>query len=136
MTARFGLDPRGLIVSAVALAWTSAATHVLAAVEHLREYAPYAAAFAVLALLQLAWGGWALKRPNAPLLRAGALGSLAVCAVWLVSRTTGLPFGPEAGSPEPVGTLDVLATATEVALVAAIGCLELPAARRLRTPLP
>jgi hypothetical protein len=113
----------------VALAWISAATHAAATVEHVSEYVPFAIAFAVLTVLQVAWGAWALTRPTVGLLLAGAAGSLAVCAVWALSRTTGLPIGPEAGEPEAIGALDLVATGTEIALVAVVAWVYVAAAR-------
>ena len=37
--------------------------------------------------------------------------------MWVVSRTVGIPLGPAAGEVEGMGALDVISTATEVALV-------------------
>jgi hypothetical protein len=120
---------RRTLAACVALAWVSAATHVAAAVEHLEEYVPFAIAFAVLAVLQLAWGAASWRRPTARLLLAGAAGSLVVAAVWALSRTTGLPLGPEAGEPEAVGALDLVATGTELALAAVVAWCYVAAAR-------
>jgi hypothetical protein len=41
----------------------------------------------------------------------------AVIAVWIVSRTIGLPIGPHPWQPEAIGLLDLFATGFEVALV-------------------
>jgi hypothetical protein len=120
---------RRSLAACVALAWVSAATHVVAAVEHLEEYVPFAIAFAVLTVLQIGWGARAWARPTSRLLLAGAAGSLAVTAVWALSRTVGLPIGPEAGQAEAVGALDLVATATELALVAVVARAYLAAAR-------
>jgi hypothetical protein len=57
----------------------------------------------------------------------GALGSVAVIAAWTVSRTAGLPFGPEPWNPESVGLIDALATADEAALALLAGVRTLPA---------
>ena len=48
-----------------------------------------------------------------------------VILVWLISRTTGLPVGPEAGAPEPAAFVDVLSTILEVAIVAGTAMLVL-----------
>jgi hypothetical protein len=37
--------------------------------------------------------------------------------VWATSRTIGLPIGPEAGLPEPVGFPDLLASSFEIGIV-------------------
>ena len=53
-----------------------------------------------------------------------AVVSIAPLTVWLVSRTAGLPFGPEAGTAEAVGLPDLMACALEVAtLVGALALL-------------
>jgi hypothetical protein len=44
-----------------------------------------------------------------------------IVAVWLWSRTAGLPIGPEAGEPEVAEFIDVVATVAEFLLV--VGCL-------------
>ncbi len=67
--------------------------------------------------MQVVWAELVRRTPgDVRLLTAGAVANVAVAAVWLVSRTTGLPIGPGAGRPEPVGVKDVLATADELGL--------------------
>ncbi len=53
-------------------------------------------------------------RPRRRVLLAGAAGSAALVLLWLVSRTSGLPFGPEAGVAEPIGAADTLCVVMEV----------------------
>jgi hypothetical protein len=55
--------------------------------------------------------------------------SLAAIALWALSRTAGLPVGPEAGEPEPVGRADLAAVALEAATVLAAILLAWPGAR-------
>jgi|SRR5947209_20583595 len=50
-------------------------------------------------------------------LAAGVVLCLGVVVVWALSRTTGLPIGPEPWQREPVGAADLIATADEVAIV-------------------
>ena len=60
--------------------------------------------------------------PRSPrTLLAIAAGNAVIVAVWLLSRTTGLPFGASSTNPQDVGLADGLATALEVVLIA--GCL-------------
>jgi hypothetical protein len=101
---------------ACGLAWSAAVIHVGAAVQHVQEAALYAAFFAVLAPVQFIWGIALYRRRSRTLLTAGAIASLMVVALWIVSRTSGLPVGPEPWHPEPVGFIDALATADEIAL--------------------
>ena len=101
---------------ACGLAWAASLIHVDAAVQHFDEYVLFSVFFAVLAVLQFAWAFAVCRRPSRALLRAGAAGSLLVAALWLMSRTTGLPLGPERWEPESVGPFDLLATADEILL--------------------
>lgn len=52
---------------------------------------------------------------------------------WLVTRTVGLPFGPERLEAEAVGVKDVMATAEELLIVVLVGALLL-GGRRLARP--
>ena len=103
---------------ACGLSWGAGLIHVVAAFEHVEEYALFAAFFAVLAPAQFAWGVLVYRRPERRLLVAGAIGSLLVVAVWAVSRTVGLPIGP--GQPEAVGAIDALCSLDETLLAALV----------------
>jgi hypothetical protein len=72
-----------------------------------------------------------LNRPSRALWVATAAGNAAVLLIWALSRTTGLPVGPEPWTAEAVGLLDLACGAYEVAIVA--GCLKLAAGRGLMT---
>jgi hypothetical protein len=90
--------------------------HVQAAFWHINEYAPFAIAFALLAAAQFAWGAAVYRWPARWLIGSGAAMSFAVVGVWIASRTSGLPIGPQPWKPEPLGLADTLATADEVVL--------------------
>jgi len=92
------------------------AIHVEAAIGHFEETWLYSGFFASLAVLQLVWGVRVYSRPAPNWLRLGSAVSLAVVGIWLVSRTVGIPFGPEALQPEAVGPLDAAATVDELAI--------------------
>jgi hypothetical protein len=108
------MDDRLLV--ACGLSWAAGVIHVQATAWHLDEHLLYAAVFALLAAAQFAWGIVIYRRPSRGLVWAGAASSVVVVAIWLVSRTTGLPIGPEQWSPEPVGAADAIATADELLL--------------------
>jgi diguanylate cyclase (GGDEF)-like protein len=91
--------------------------HVAVCPEHFREATVSGVFFLSVAILQLVWAGLVVSQPTRSLLRLGALGNAAVLAVWLASRTVGVPFGPTPGRREPVGVLDLLASLVEVAVV-------------------
>lgn len=82
--------------------------HVAAFREHLDHWLPAGIFFAVTAFVQLGWGLAALARDRAPFPRTFIALNTGVVALWAVTRTTGLPIGPEAGTAEPVGTADGL----------------------------
>jgi hypothetical protein len=109
---------RGGLLFTLALCSAGAATiHAVVCPEHFREYVAFGAFFAVAAALQGAWAVVALLRPTRALLVVGAAGNAAVILVWAVSRTAGLPIGPEVWQPEAISVLDVVAALLEVGLV-------------------
>ncbi len=56
------------------------------------------------------------------MLRLAALGSVIVSLLWVLSRTTGIPFGPEPGRAA-VGVADTIATLQQFALAAIVVAL-------------
>lgn len=82
--------------------------HVAVIQEHLDYWVPAGVFFAVIALAQIGWGVAALMRDRAPVPWVVAAATIGVVTLWALSRTTGLPVGPDAGTPEAVGTADVL----------------------------
>jgi hypothetical protein len=98
------------------LSWAAGLIHVAAAITHLHEYALYSVFFEVLALTQFGWGIALYRAPSRRLLGAGAVLSVLVVALWIASRTVGLPIGPEPWHAEAVGPTDALASADEAIL--------------------
>jgi len=92
----------------------AAAIHAAVIPEHLAQWGPAGAFFIALAGAELAAAA-ALTRtnPQPRVLLAAAAASISPLALWLYSRTTGIPFGPGAGTPEPVGLADLAACALE-----------------------
>jgi len=86
-------------------------------------YALYGVFFLVISWAQLIWAAIVLWRPSRLWLWLGVAGNAVVVAVYVASRTAGLPIGPDVGNPEPVGGLDVVSVVLEVALIA--GCAAL-----------
>jgi hypothetical protein len=108
------------------LAWGAGLIHVQAAFDHWDEYSLYAVFFGVLAVAQFLWGAALYRSPGRGLLAAGAVASLMVVVLWIVSRTSGLPIGPEPGQPESIGLLDSVASADEIALAVLVALQLLP----------
>jgi hypothetical protein len=109
--------------SLAALSMAAAAIHFAVMEEHFAEYVAFGVFFSVVAWLQAIWAVGVIVVPSRRLLLAGLVGNALVILVWLASRTTGLPIGPEAGAPEPAAFVDVLSTILEVAIVAGTAVL-------------
>jgi hypothetical protein len=97
--------------------------HLKVVPEHLEEFTPFGVGFIALGVFQLLWAAAVLIRPTAPVLAMGLVVSVLTIGVWVVSRTIGLPLGPEAGEPEAVGSLDAAASALEAVIVLGAGYL-------------
>lgn len=98
----------------------AAAVHAAVAPEHLTEWPAAGWFFVALALAEVALAALVLgrgARESTQLLVAAA--SVGPLLLWTWSRTSGMPFGPEAGVPEPVGLADCAAGVLE--LVALLG---------------
>lgn len=108
------------------LALVSALVHGGLAPSHLEEWWGYGLLFLAAAACQAVLGlallvdplpatdPWA-ARVRRWTCGAGLAGSLALVALYAVTRTTGVPLGPEAGETEPVDALGVLTVAIELA---------------------
>lgn len=105
--------------------------HYAVVPEHRAEWWAYAAFFTALAIFNVVWAVAAWTRPDRPTLLFGLTVNVGVVALWAVSRTAGLPFGPEPGEAEAVGIPDAIATAAELVLVLAVAVM----ARRSRQPV-
>lgn len=108
----------------------AAVVHFAVVAEHLDEWWLTGLFFIVVALFQLVWALLVLVRPSSLVYLSGAVINALVVVTWIVSRTSGVPVGPEAGEPESIGFPDVLATAYEVLLVALVVVLVLRPRRR------
>lgn len=106
---------------AAGLSVSVALIHTAAAPSHSRGYWPFVILFLLVAILQLAWGMRVWSRPgDRPLLVAGIVLNLGIVAFWAVSRTVGLPFGPDAGAAIGIHVHDLFATTGELALALAV----------------
>jgi hypothetical protein len=107
-------------VALAALSAGGAAIHVAVAPDHFHEYALFGVFFLAASAAQAAWAIAVLVRPNRPLLVAAVIGNAGLIMLWALSRTVGLPVGPELWRPEGITAADALATQLEVVLV--VGC--------------
>lgn len=96
------------------------ALHLGAARTHLAEYAPAGAFMLVAGFTQVAWAIWVARGAPDRLIEAGMAANAGIVAIWIASRTIGLPVGAMPGEPEHVHGTDVLATVLEVGVIASV----------------
>jgi hypothetical protein len=112
--ARTAATPWLCRVTAVSCLFGAEAVHIAVMDEHLHEWLLAGLFFLVLAVVEGLLAA-ALVVAGTPALRWTAVCvSLGTVALWLLTRTAGLPFGPMAGRPEPVGQADMVATLLEL----------------------
>ncbi len=113
-----------VLYAAAAFSLLAAVIHLWAMPEHFEEWWGYGAFFLVSAVAQGAYGAALLRRPSRPLLLLGIWGNVSIVALYLATRTVGIPFfGPHAGEVEGVGVADLSATTAELALVVSLGAV-------------
>ena len=94
----------------------AAGIHALVCPEHFREGLRFGLFFLFIALVQLALGGLVLR--GAPRwIGWSIVVNAGTALLWAVVRTQGLPLG--LAEVEPIGRIDLAATAAEVVAVAA-----------------
>jgi hypothetical protein len=93
------------------------AVHFAEIQSHNEEYWVFGVFFFFVAWFQAASAVGLVARPMRRLAIFTVVVNLAVVAIWTWSRTTGLPIGPEAGTPEEIGAPDLLATVLEILIV-------------------
>jgi hypothetical protein len=116
------------------LSLAAAVIHFAVTPEHFEEYVPFGVFFVALGVFQLVWGVVMPGRPSSSILSLGLVVNLAVIVIWVASRTSGLPIGPEAGEAEEIGLWDGLATASEALIVLGSAWLLTQSRRTARSP--
>lgn len=101
----------------------AAGIHFAVSQSHFEEYWLFGAFFVALAWFQALWAIVVVASPHRLLYLLGALANGATVALWAVTRTAGIPIGPNAGEPEVAEFIDILSTAFEVLVV--VGCVML-----------
>lgn len=96
--------------------------HWIVTPEHFAHWWGYGVFFLAAGAAQVAYAVWlALNQPSRRGLMIGLLGNGMIIALYLVTRSMGIPlFGPSAGEVEPVGSVDVISKAAELALMACL----------------
>jgi hypothetical protein len=115
--------PDGFGRSAVARCWAGFASlgaglvHFAVVHEHFQEWWLFGVFFLIVGVLQIGWAMLALARDTVPIPRLTAAASVAILVLWVVSRTSGIPVGPEPWAAEPWGTADILCAVLEAVVV-------------------
>lgn len=107
--------------------------HLVVTPEHLDEHLVFGAFFSIVGALQLIWARAFARTSSRMISLVGIVGSAAIVAIWALSRTIGLPVGPEHLQPETPGILDLAATAAEIVVV--VGAWLLLSVERSRSEL-
>ena len=110
--------PLPLAIASAAAAG-SALVHFAVAPEHFAEWWGFGLFFVICAEVQLGWALLLRRTHGARMLVAGLAGSLLLVGLWALSRTAGLPFGPEPGVAEEIGIPDLVSVALELLTAAA-----------------
>ncbi len=87
--------------------------------EHFEMWVGYGAFFLVVTACQVMLSLVLLAFRPVPswVLWAGILGNAAIIIMWLISRTSGLPYGPMIGEVEEIGVLDLTSKFAELGVV-------------------
>jgi hypothetical protein len=126
-----GYDAREtVLVLAAAVVFIDGLIHVGAAVDHFAEFPLYTFTFASLATVQIGWSVLLLRRPSPAILLVGCAFTTGVIALWIASRTIGVPIAPRPWVPEGVGIADLIETLGELVTVIAVLCVWLSPGRR------
>ena len=115
----------------------AALVHFAVAPAHFGEWWGFGLFFVLAAEVQLGWALLLGRNHGRRMLAAGIVGSLSLVGIWGLSRTTGLPFGPEHGVPEAIAIPDLVSVGLE--LVTAASCvlaLRVPQMSRPRLARP
>src|SRR5690349_5572983 len=109
--------PPPLFVAMATLSAAAAVIHFVMVPSHMDEFATEGIAFAIAGWLQLLAAFWLWTQPTRLVLGITILTNVAFIGAWAVSRTVGLPVGPNAGVAEEVSVVDMTAVALEAGLI-------------------
>jgi hypothetical protein len=112
----------------------AAAIHFAEISTHFEEYWIFGTFFFAVAWFQAGSAVAFVARPNRRLAALLVIVNLITIGIWIWSRMTGLPIGPEAGESEAIGAADLLATVLEALLVAWVVAVRAPAIRSRTAP--
>jgi hypothetical protein len=97
----------------------AAVVHLVMVPAHAGEWMPEGIAFALTGWFQIAFAVTVVAKPTKRLLTVGLLANVAFIAAWAITRTAGMPFGPNSGIKETASLVDLTCVGLEAALVLA-----------------
>jgi hypothetical protein len=109
--------PGGTLLAVTGLSGLAAGIHLTVAPEHFEEWWGYGTFFVLAALAECALAAALALRPRPWVVQAAIWSCVVTMLLYVVSRTSGIPLGPEAGTVEPADLPGLTATAAEGALV-------------------
>jgi hypothetical protein len=113
--------PSGRSVVSVA-AWSSLVAglvHLLVVPEHWQESPLYGVFFVATVLGQVGAAVLLARRPAIWLCVVTVAGQVAITQLWGITRTAGIPLGPDAGMVESIGLLDSMCVIAQLVSTAA-----------------
>ena len=112
------------LVCAIGLSAGAGLIHLMVTPHHLKHWIGYGLFFLAAGAAQLIYPVGLLRRPRRSWLLAGIVGNGLIIALYLVTRTIGIPFfGPDAWRVEPIGRVDVISKLAEAALIVSLVAL-------------
>jgi len=109
--------PATVLVTMATLSAAAGVVHLVMVPSHMEEFAAEGIAFAVAGWLQLLVAFYLWTQPSRALLGFTALLNVVFIGAWAVSRTAGLPFGPNSGIAEPASLVDLTVVGLQAALI-------------------
>jgi peptidoglycan biosynthesis protein MviN/MurJ (putative lipid II flippase) len=114
------LLPMTFRIAAVCSLFGAEAIHAGVIQEHIDEWLPIGLFFVGISLIEGILAVALITKPSRRVIRLAIAVSLGTVALWLYTRTAGLPVGPMAGHVEEVGWPDLLCSLLELVTVAVL----------------
>jgi hypothetical protein len=112
--------PRALAYLAAAFSVGAGYVHFAYAESHFESWWAYGAFFVAAANVQVLLAVLLVWRPRVWLPLAGIAANLVIVAVYVISRTDGVPLGPHSRVVEDATAIDWFTTAGQVAIIATL----------------
>ena len=109
--------PPPLFVAMATLSAAAGVMHFVMVPSHMDEFAAEGVAFAIVGWLQLLAAFWLWTQPTRLVLGITIFTNTAFIGVWALSRTAGLPVGPNSGVAEEASLVDLTVVGLEAGLI-------------------